>query len=335
MSPPKVSVIIPAFNAENFLQQAVESVLKQTLDSLEVIIIDDCSTDATLAIAAALAGQDSRVRYCQSSANRGPGHARNLGIDLSCGEWVTFLDADDWYDPERVEKLLQTTEAMQLNIGVDNQRFVTSTDHFPQRLLISGKKAISSRLSIIDYFNGDRIKRNSANFGLFKPMIRRSFLIEHHLKYDERERSTTGEDFYFLLQCLKYGKQMALRTEPLYNYRIDNEFALTKRQTVASYIDSKNMHNRYLAMFDAIKEPTEYKLMIARGKDIDRHIQFRMLAEPLKQGRFFTACKQAIREPECLRVLISEFVDDPRAFWLLLSHLWRRAAKRPMRISLQ
>lgn len=92
----KVSVLLPAYNAGEGLRTAVDSILSQTWKNLELIIIDDCSSDDTLAIAESYAKQDDRVLVTQTEQNSGPYVARNIGLSLATGDFVTVNDADDW-----------------------------------------------------------------------------------------------------------------------------------------------------------------------------------------------------------------------------------------------
>lgn len=98
---PEVSVIIPAYNAGRFLGEALESVLRQTFQDFEVIVVDDGSTDNTAEVVARFA--DSRTLYIYHEKNRGLPAARNTGICASMGKYVAFLDADDWYLPRKLE----------------------------------------------------------------------------------------------------------------------------------------------------------------------------------------------------------------------------------------
>ncbi|MDR1821393.1 MAG: glycosyltransferase, partial [Oscillospiraceae bacterium] len=111
---PLVSVIIPAYNTQTYIAESINSVLGQTYKNLEVIVVDDGSTDSTADIAKALAGQDARVKVvCQP--NSGQGSARNTGLRLSAGEIIFFLDSDDYFSSEIVA---QAVEAM-LRQGCD------------------------------------------------------------------------------------------------------------------------------------------------------------------------------------------------------------------------
>ncbi len=101
---PLVSVIIPVFNGEPYLAEAIESILTQTLSNLELVIVDDCSTDSSAAIVRDYAGRDERVRLVQHDRNQGSASARNSGIAASRGEFIAAMDCDDISLPQRLEK---------------------------------------------------------------------------------------------------------------------------------------------------------------------------------------------------------------------------------------
>lgn len=106
-----VSVVIPAYNAERFLPDAVQSVLNQTFSDWELLIIDDCSTDRTAEIAASYAARDDRVILMRNEQNCGASASRHRGVQAAQGEWIAFLDSDDVWAPEKLE--LQLAHARQ------------------------------------------------------------------------------------------------------------------------------------------------------------------------------------------------------------------------------
>jgi len=99
MSVPRFSVIIPAYNSDKTLARAIDSVLAQTWPAYEIIVVDDGSTDATATVAA---GYGNKVRYLRQD-NAGVSAARNQGAQIASGDWLAFLDADDWYYPDRLK----------------------------------------------------------------------------------------------------------------------------------------------------------------------------------------------------------------------------------------
>ena len=106
---PLVSVIVPIYNTESTLRKCVNSVLGQKYNQLELILIDDGSTDGSSGICMELLAMDSRVRYFHQ-LNSGASIARNKGLDMSTGEWIMFLDSDDWIDSEMLDRMLTMTD---------------------------------------------------------------------------------------------------------------------------------------------------------------------------------------------------------------------------------
>jgi glycosyltransferase involved in cell wall biosynthesis len=100
--PPRAAIVVAAKNAERFLRDAVGSALAQSEPSVEVVVVDDGSTDGTLALARSLAVADPRLRVV-SQSNHGPGHARNRGVENTSAPYLVFLDADDWIPEGKVE----------------------------------------------------------------------------------------------------------------------------------------------------------------------------------------------------------------------------------------
>jgi hypothetical protein len=110
VSAPKVSILTACYNAEQYLGDAIASVLEQTMDDLEFVIVDDASTDGSLRIAHRYARMDSRVRVLSLTTNVGAAGARNVGIQAARGDWVANLDADDIALPRRIEEQLNVVE---------------------------------------------------------------------------------------------------------------------------------------------------------------------------------------------------------------------------------
>jgi len=103
MSSQKVSVITPAFNAEAYISEAIESVLSQTYSDWELLIVDDCSTDSTAYVVKKYLLNDKRIRYFPQSENRGAAVARNLAIEAATGRYIAFLDSDDLWCEDKLE----------------------------------------------------------------------------------------------------------------------------------------------------------------------------------------------------------------------------------------
>lgn len=113
---PKVSVIIPAYNAANYIEATLSSVQCQTFKDWECLVVDDCSQDATGDICRQYALTDTRFKYILQKKNGGPAIARNTGMDLAQGTFLAFLDSDDIYQPSFLEKMLSAADACQADV---------------------------------------------------------------------------------------------------------------------------------------------------------------------------------------------------------------------------
>ena len=109
---PIVSVIIPCYNAQDNLAQCIDSILGQTLEQIQIICVDDGSADATLEILQDYQARDPRVLVIRQQ-NAGAGAARNRGLEQATGEYLSFLDADDFFEPDMLEKAVTAAEKWQ------------------------------------------------------------------------------------------------------------------------------------------------------------------------------------------------------------------------------
>ena len=123
----KVSVIVPVFNVEKYLRQCLDSILQQTYQNLEIIIINDGSTDGSDAICREYAGKDSRISYF-AKENTGISDTRNVGIRQATGEYVTFVDSDDWVEHTYVEELHDKLKAYDADIAITNYYLFNEAD---------------------------------------------------------------------------------------------------------------------------------------------------------------------------------------------------------------
>lgn len=118
-----VSVIVPVFNAEKYIKRTVESVKAQTYDNWELILVNDCSSDNSLKIILDLADKDKRIKVISLDKNSGPAVARNMGIKAAKGSFIAFLDADDLWLPEKLEKQLKFIEEKDCAFSYTSYKF--------------------------------------------------------------------------------------------------------------------------------------------------------------------------------------------------------------------
>lgn len=109
-----VSIITPCFNSEKYISQAVQSIVSQTHQNWELLLVDDCSTDETFSIISNFTSQDTRIKSFKLDTNSGTGVARNFAIQQASGNYIAFLDADDLWKPEKLEKQINFMETQQI-----------------------------------------------------------------------------------------------------------------------------------------------------------------------------------------------------------------------------
>lgn len=116
---PKVSIVIPTYNVENYIEQCLESVLNQTHKNLEIIVIDDRSTDNTYQILKKYEKLDNRIKLHRMQQNSGPSKVRNIGIENATGEYLYFMDSDDWIDLNYIEKFLNASQKNDVDLVIN------------------------------------------------------------------------------------------------------------------------------------------------------------------------------------------------------------------------
>jgi len=209
MNSEKVSVIIPAFNAAETLAEAVASAVNGSYQHLEILIVDDCSTDDTSKVAAKIAESDPRIQFFRNPQNYGVSKSRNLMIDRATGEYVAFLDSDDTWEPNKLEFCLQML--------ADNPE-VKAVAHALRYLDKHGKK-----LSYIATYPTTKAQMQAIKVTGESPWVfPSSVVVDRTILVKEggfAEDWLVGEDTeLFTKIAQKYGLLAA--TEPLGNYRI-------------------------------------------------------------------------------------------------------------------
>jgi succinoglycan biosynthesis protein ExoO len=212
---PKVSVVIPAFNAADFIIDAYRSVVDQTIDDWEVIFVNDGSQDETLAIVRSLAATDARIKVVDLGSNSGPACARNAAFAIAEGDWIAVLDADDWYSRDRLEVLTRAAERTGADIVLDNQFVV---DPISRRVAFFAFEPNKDDVTILEFTDFLRNTQSDSffDFGYLKPIIRRRWLSGSGIRYQTQLR--LGEDLMLLFECYARRAKVVLVSKPYYHY---------------------------------------------------------------------------------------------------------------------
>ncbi|MBL4541459.1 MAG: glycosyltransferase family 2 protein [Rhodobacteraceae bacterium] len=211
---PNVSVLIPAFNMDRVLETAVASALDQDGVTVEVVVIDDASTDGTPDLVAGMARKDARVHPVRLQENAGPGAARSAGLAQARGDWVAVLDADDRFAPGRLAHLLALARARNLDAVADNLTLVDPGlgravgRAFP--LEEEAEITLTAERFLANSVPGARV-----NVGWAQPMVRRDFLERHGVAWPSLRHA---EDMVFAMRLLMAGARWGLSGRAGYFY---------------------------------------------------------------------------------------------------------------------
>ena len=182
----KVSIIMPAFNAERFIEASISSVLRQTLTDFELIIVNDGSTDSTDDIIRRFERLDNRIKKISLTSSGGPANARNIGINIATGEYVAFIDSDDKWSEQKLE--VQTS-------SMDRERLDMTYTLYRRCNSDMGKCSKPVRLpSVLDY---KLMLINTGIAGCLTVVVRRSFIGTRRFPF------VASEDFAFWLELLR------------------------------------------------------------------------------------------------------------------------------------
>jgi succinoglycan biosynthesis protein ExoO len=293
---PDVSFVIAAYNAEETLARAIDSALAQTGVTLEVVVVDDCSTDETANIAAAY--DDPRVRLIKQLSNGGPGRTRNAGILAATGRWIAVLDSDDAVRPERSRRMIERAEMANAQVVVDNLDVVPMDGGAPETMFVERELADRPEITLADYIDSNVIFRSTFNFGYMKPIFERAFLLTHDLWFDEVLR--IGEDYILLASALASGAKCAI--EPTVGYIYHIREGSISRVLERHHLDSMLAADEvFLARF-----PLRADAMAAqnrRTRSLREARSFITLIEELKRKALGRVLLTAIRNPRAVRHL--------------------------------
>jgi glycosyltransferase involved in cell wall biosynthesis len=246
------SVIIPAYNVSDIIERAIRSAAAQTLPPLEILVIDDCSTDNTVDAVEALGREIPSLRLLSTPANGGPSAGRNVGLRAARGDWIALLDADDAWKPGRLERLAEVARATSADFVADNQVLWDPVAEAQFKATYYELAEPQKQITLLDVFRADdNFNFSKASFSLMKPIWRRKFLADHKLEYNESMK--IGEDFFLLAESLFNGAKVILIKEAYYIY------------SVPSGPSGRSPHSRSLQ--DVSKLPSQTDLLSQRYGD--------------------------------------------------------------------
>ena len=236
----RVSIIVPVFNAREYIIPCVESLVRQSMDDIEILFVDDHGTDDSIAAVRhyldANPGQ-KHTRFLETPTNSGPGAARNLGIKAAAGEYVAFVDSDDWVDRDFCESLYKAASTDNADLAYchllqDNPREGSSIE-LRNPDVSSGVFSENGHKFFLTHF--------VSYFTSF--LYRREFLLDNALYFP---RTSNSEDSCFLALCVLEAKRIASVNKPMYHYVLRNQ-SLTNKADRTKYRQKLSSFDAFMA----------------------------------------------------------------------------------------
>jgi glycosyltransferase involved in cell wall biosynthesis len=279
----QASVIIPAFNAADYIEAAILSATRQDVPGLEIIVVDDRSTDDTRERVRAMADADPRVSMVELPRNGGPSAARNAGIAAARGRWIALLDADDSFLPGRLATLIALGEEVGADLVADNLLLVDEGSGGTMPIMAPGFLPAPRAIDLPEFIarNISAPDAPRTNYGFLKPLMRRDFLARHAIRYDEQVRF--AEDFALYVECLRAGARWWLHPEPMYRYLVRAN-SLTQVQTTGDLDRLRGRQRRLLAEARAAGDAGFAALIARHLRTVDRCYYYRGFTDEVKAG---------------------------------------------------
>lgn len=267
MNEQMVSIVIPMYNVEAYIEDCIRSVTDQTWRELEIICIDDASTDETLKRAQELAAQDERIRIFQNHKNSGPSYTRNRGLDLACGKYIYFLDSDDMITPNAMEELRREADKKELDVLFFDGQVIfeeeAPKEKFPgYRLEHQGE--YPEVMSGVQAFRSMRRNREWA-INVPREFWRREFLAEEGLRFED---GILHEDELFSTLAVLQVKRCSVSKRQYFIRRFRSNSIMTSERT------ERNMQGHLRCLTRLLESLAQQKNGMEQDEMMRDYLQF-------------------------------------------------------------
>lgn len=247
----KVSVIIPIYNSEKYLNRTIDSIIKQTLKDIEIILVDDCSTDSSAKICDNYKDKYNNIKVIHKEKNEGLGMARNTGLEYVTGEFVAFIDSDDYIDQQMYEKLYEDAKEYSADITFAGMKIINPSGNERGRIItpfnekvIKGEDIIKKVLYNMLYV---QTQKNKCFMGMSvcKAIYKKRIFDDNNIKFVS-EREFISEDYIFHLDFIPKCNIIAFN-DTVYYYYCDNENqSLTRSYKPDKFKLNKSLRNELI-----------------------------------------------------------------------------------------
>lgn len=241
----RVSFIVPVYNVAPYIESCARSLFAQTLESCEFVFVDDRSTDGSFELLMELISHEfahlqSRITLVRHASNLGVSESRNTALTTAKGQFLIFVDSDDWVDPHLAEELF--IEQLEYDSDMVFSSFYRVADGANS---LVNSTLIGGRMGTLQVVTSQSFAFENRIWGV---LIRRSLIANNALTFDPR--LSMGEDFLFLTELLYHARRISHCAKPLYNYRADSANSAMQSVTRArqiSYIRAQKRVEQFLA----------------------------------------------------------------------------------------
>ena len=278
---PKISIIIPVYNVEKYLKDCLDSCINQTLQDIEIIIIDDCGSDGSMDIARQYALKDNRIKIIKNSQNMGPFATRNYGASQANGEYLLFLDSDDFLDPKACEIALNSAKDGHYDI-------VTFGSHY-----WSDEASEFAKFDPISFENGDEFgnwlfRSKNISWNLCFRLIKRDiYLLNLDFLTQGKSRLIMAEDMLAMFAIFSSARCLVFIPDMLYYYRYNpnsstNDTSVENLKNSIKSFEEVNARMREFALQNRCDKKWQ-KLYIKLGQ---HECKLLKRALKIKEGKF-------------------------------------------------
>ena len=218
---PVLSIIVPVYNVATYLREGLDSILRQEVQDIEVICVDDCSSDSSPDILKEYQAKDNRIQFIRQSENKGPSATRNIGIKYAKGKYIAFFDPDDKVENNLYAELIHAIEDKKTDLALCG--YSTFTTH---QIHIPNFKPYHAMQPMDFIQKNPRIEMNNDLCYTWRFVFKRNFLINKKIRFIKNLH--VGEDTVFNYECVLQASSIIMIPKALYQYRINNAGSLMR-----------------------------------------------------------------------------------------------------------
>ncbi len=272
MTQPEVSIIVPVYNVEKYLERCINSLRNQTLKNIEIILVDDCSTDLSGKLCDDFSKEDNRIKVIHKE-NEGAGKARNSALEIAVGKYIGFVDSDDYVEPKMFETLYDTAEKYKSDLVMSGVVYRNGNifkkdgecirkDYFSDDTHFQTEKELKElKMGIVGALPHDA---DDSKYGMsiWKNLFKTEIIKNNNLCF-QSEREMLSEDALFMIDYISCIKKATGIKEAFYNY-IRNEASISKSYKKDRFEKSLVFVNEVKKRFGKDCEPEEYQIYLYR-----------------------------------------------------------------------